>query len=898
MPLRPASALSEDPARLQARLAGTLEVALDCIVTIDSEGRFIDFNPAAERTFGYQKSEVMGLKMADLIVPPALRERHNTGMQRLAEGNAPRMLGQRIEISAIRRDGVEFPVELAITRISLGANTPPVFTAHIRDITSRKQTEEALLSLQQQLEERINERTAALHASEASLRESQEMFAHSFHANPALMWIARLPKGTLLEVNQAFERAFGRPKQSVLEHTTVELGLWENEQRQDELFDCFLRDGAVRDFEARFNSVSGPRTLLLSADRIEVSGSQAMLTVGVDISERRRREDAEAALARAEANYRSIFENAVEGLYQTTPDGRFLQVNPAFARILGYASAGELIASVDSDARCIYVDPRRRDTFFELLGRNDQLVDFQSEIIRRNGSRCWISESVRAVRRVDGGLQHLEGVAMDITLQREAARALAEAKEAADTANRAKSQFLASMSHELRTPLNGILGYTQILERDTSLGAPQQRGVRVIHQSAEHLLNLINDVLDLSKVEAGRLELHPVASDLRALVASVAELLTPRAHAQGLGFATDFPADLPATVLVDGSRLRQVLLNLLGNALKFTRSGTVLFSVQNQRPGSGESALVRFSISDTGPGIDPADMEKLFQPFVQLGATGRAVEGTGLGLAISQSLVQALGGKLQVESKPGWGSRFWFALEMPLTNRRQVPAVGMERTVMGYLGARVRLLVVDDNAANREVLTRLLQEVGFEVETALSGEEALELCAQQLPALVLLDLRMEGISGLETATLLRARYGAALRIIAVSASAYDLDRQACLAAGCDDFLAKPVRVSELWQTLGAQLGLAWTYGTAERSRSPDLSFAGFTKTPSSDALRALYELAKSGDVVGLRGCAQALAVESPEHSEFAGRVLELADNFKLKAIRQLIRASLPQEARL
>lgn len=217
---------------------------------------------------------------------------------------------------------------------------------------------------------------------------------------------------------------------------------------------------------------------------------------------------------------------------------------------------------------------------------------------------------------------------------------------------------------------------------------------------------------------------------------------------------------------------------------------------------------------------------------------------------------------------------------------------------MGYLGARVRLLVVDDNAANREVLTRLLQEVGFEVETALSGEEALELCAQQLPALVLLDLRMEGISGLETATLLRARYGAALRIIAVSASAYDLDRQACLAAGCDDFLAKPVRVSELWQTLGAQLGLVWTYGTADRSRSPDLSFAGFTKTPSSDALRALYELAKSGDVVGLRGCAQALAVESPEHSEFAGRVLELADNFKLKAIRQLIRASLPQEARL
>jgi PAS domain S-box-containing protein len=894
MPFRPASALPEDPARLQARLAGTLEVALDCIVTIDAEGKFIDFNPAAERTFGYRKGEVIGLKMADLIVPPSLRDRHNAGLHRLAEGNAPRMLGQRIEISAMRRDGSEFPVELAITRIDLGPETPPVFTAHIRDITSRKQTENALLSLQQQLEERIVERTSELRTSEASLRESQEMFAHSFHANPAVMWIARLPDGGLMEVNNAFERAFGLTKQDVLDRTTAELGLWEKLEKRDELLGRFRTDGVVRDFEARFMSVAGPRTWLLSADRIEVAGAHAILMVAVDISERRLREDAEAALARAEANYRSIFENALEGLYQFAPDGRFLQVNPAFARMFGYGSADELIESFNSNGRLIYTDPRRRDTFFELLGWHDQIVDFQSEVSRQDGSRFWISESVRAVRSTDGALQHLEGVAIDITVQREAARAMAEAREAADAANRAKSQFLASMSHELRTPLNGILGYTQILERDPGLSAPQQRGIRVIHQSAEHLLSLINDVLDLSKVEAGRLELHPLPSDLRALLAGVAELLAPRAHAQGLGFATDLAADLALTVLVDANRLRQVLLNLLGNALKFTRSGTVLFSAQKQNAASAERAVILFSVSDTGPGIDPADMEKLFQPFVQLSASGRAVEGTGLGLAISQSLVQALGGKLQVESKLGWGSRFWFVLELQRADPRHLSTITSPRKVIGYEGPRVRLLVVDDNPANREVLTRLVQEVGFEVETALSGEEALEQCGQELPALVLLDLRMEGISGLETATLLRRQYGNSLRIVAVSASAYDLDRQACLEAGCDDFVAKPVRVSELWRTLGTQLGLTWTYATDEPSRSTAFSFAGSTAAPPPEALRDLYEFAKGGDIVGLRACAQALAIERPEHADFASRVLDLADNFKLKAVRQLLKASLPE----
>ena len=814
-------------------------------------------------------------------------------MDRLAAWAPPHLLGQRIETRALRRDGTEFPVELAITRVELGPDVPPVYAAHLRDITDRKQTEEALLSLQQQLEERISERTAALRASEASLRESQELFSRSFHASPALMSIGRLPEGHLVEVNRAFERAVGRPKAEVLGRTTLELGLWRQPQQRSVFLQRFQRDGAVHDFEADFHSATGPRTLLINADLIEVGGAPAILTVAVDISERRRREEVEAALARAEASYRSIFENALEGQYQSSPDGRFLRANPALARMFGYESPEELMTSVNDIGRSIYVDPGRRTTFFELLGWHDKVLDFESEVHRRDGTRLWVSESVRAVRDPSGRLLYLEGLALDITAQREAARALAEAKEAADLANRAKSQFLASMSHELRTPLNGILGYTQILARDASLGPSQHRGVEVIHQSAEHLLGLINDVLDLSKVEAGRLELHPSPCDLPALLAGVAELLGPRANAQGLGFATAFAPELPRTVVVDASRLRQVLLNLLGNALKFTREGSVLFSARVAADGSADAARVTFSVSDTGAGIAAEDMARLFQPFVQLGGPGRPADGTGLGLAISRSLVNALGGQLQVESQPGWGSRFWFELALPVAARGTAAPLPPPRLVTGYTGPRLRVLVVDDHANNREVLRGLLESIGLEVDTVVSGEEALAHCRSTRPAAILLDLRMDGISGLETARQLRQEHGSDLRIVAVSASAYDLDRQSCLEAGCDDFLPKPVQAESLWQSLGTLLPINWIYEESPPPRSTLAPFAGVTEPPPGDAVQAIHDLARSGDVIGLRHRAEALAAAHPRHAEFARAVLELAANFKLKAIRQLVAPWLP-----
>ncbi len=875
---------------LQARLRGVIESSLDALITVDTEGFVLDLNPAAETTFGFSRAEAIGRDMADLIVPPSLRARYRADLERIKAGEPSRMLGHRIEISGRRRDGVEIPIELAVTRIDLPDGSP-VFAAHLRDISDRKRTEASLLALQKELEDRVSRRTAALAASESSLRESQELFAKSFNSSPALMSIAALPSGAFIEVNAAFLRALDRTREEIIGRTTLDLDAWMDPKLRDRFFDQIAQQGYVRDFEAEFRARPDDiRVLLLTAERIEISGRPCILTVAVDITERRRRLEAEAALAAAERRYRNLFVNAVEGLYVSSLEGRFVAVNPALARMLGYESPEACMHAINHIGNEVYVDPNRRAAFFAKLADRDRVTDFESEVRRADGSTFWVSESVRAVRSPDGAVDRLEGVAVDITTRREAARALAQARDAADTANRAKSQFLASMSHELRTPLNGILGFTQILSRDPTLGVEQQQGVGIIHESAEHLLGLINDVLDLSKVEAGRLELHPESCDLRALLASVADLLTPRARAKGLTFTTAFADDLPPRVVIDTARLRQILLNLVGNAVKFTRQGSITLRA-SRVPGATDDRIgVRFCVLDTGCGLTEADRARLFEPFVQGEGALRQAEGTGLGLVISQRLVAAMGGRIEVDSTPGEGCRFWFKLDLE-PGAETVAPFPASSPIIGYKGDRRRVLVVDDHAGNRDVLRGLLEPLGFIVTSVATGEAALESAAATPPDLVLMDLRMPGMGGLAAIQHLREQHpGGALRIVAVTASAFDFDRQEALAQGCDDFLPKPVRAEDLFNTTARLLNLTWTEGESAPSPAQltTTPFSDLTVRPPAVEVAALHELALSGDVVALRARAEALARAHPEHQAFTASVLELAAQFRLKALRKLL----------
>jgi signal transduction histidine kinase/CheY-like chemotaxis protein len=378
------------------------------------------------------------------------------------------------------------------------------------------------------------------------------------------------------------------------------------------------------------------------------------------------------------------------------------------------------------------------------------------------------------------------------------------ARDEAARASRAKSEFLANLSHELRTPLNAILGYAQILQSDKNLSERQARGLATVEQAGQHLLALIDEILDLSKIEAGRGELHSAPVALAPFLLGIVNIIRVRVEQKGVHFAYD-AGELPATVMADERRLRQVLLNLLGNAAKFTDRGEVRLHVR-QHGDTNRSAQLRFEVHDSGIGIRAEDVKTLFQPFQQVGDARRQHGGTGLGLAISRQLVRHMGGDIDVQTEPGRGSVFGFELELATVAE---PATTVaHRTVVGYDGERKTVLVVDDVAANRAVLSDMLRPLGFTTVEAENGREGVEKAQALLPDLILMDNVMPVMDGAEATLLLRQM--PALRdvpVIAISASATAEGQARALAAGATAFLSKPFRAAQLVEMLETQLGI-------------------------------------------------------------------------------------------
>jgi signal transduction histidine kinase/CheY-like chemotaxis protein len=387
--------------------------------------------------------------------------------------------------------------------------------------------------------------------------------------------------------------------------------------------------------------------------------------------------------------------------------------------------------------------------------------------------------------------------------------ALAASERRASEANRAKSVFLASMSHELRTPLNGILGFAQLMARRRGRDAEDKESLDVISRSGEHLLGLINDVLSLSKIEAGRVELSVEAFDPSAFVRALLGVVSPRAAAKRLELAVETHG-LPPAVRGDEAKLRQILLNLLSNAVRLTAAGRVTL-----RAGwSGGRGV--FEVEDTGPGISPDDMGKLFQPFTQTEAGMRSQEGTGLGLALSRQLARLMGGDVTVVSAVGKGAAFRLEVELPEADAASVRGLDTRRVASLAPGtAAPRVLVVDDLAENRLVLTRLLVSVGFDVREAAGGEQAVEAWRSVDPRLVFMDKRMAGVDGLEATRRIRAEERATGRpytaIVALTASAMEHERGEILASGCDAFIAKPYRESAIFETIAQLVGTTYVY---------------------------------------------------------------------------------------
>jgi signal transduction histidine kinase/DNA-binding LacI/PurR family transcriptional regulator/ActR/RegA family two-component response regulator len=495
----------------------------------------------------------------------------------------------------------------------------------------------------------------------------------------------------------------------------------------------------------------------------------------------------------------------------------------------------------------------------------------------------------------------LEAQLRERTTQLEAqALDLVQARDAAEAANRAKSAFLAQMSHELRTPLNGILGYTQILVRKR-LDADVMSGLNVIGQSGEHLLTLINDILDLAKIEAGRLEIVPTVVQLPSFLDGIVGIIRARAEAKQLLLTFETPQPLPAWVLADETRLRQILLNLLGNAIKFTDRGSVTLrlSTADQRPTTNDQrprldddpafvvrrwSLVRFEVADTGMGIAPEQLERIFQPFEQVGELSRQAEGSGLGLAISRQLVRLMGSELHVASEVGRGSTFWFEAPLPLAEIEEGAAQAHEHTIAGYNGLRRTLLVVDDIPSNRAVLAAMLEPLGFTVLEAEHGQRAVELAQQARPDLILMDRHMPVLSGPEAVQQIRnLPEGSRIPIIATSASVSQADQALSRQTGYDAFLPKPIVLTRLVTILEQYLQLEWVYATEPASTEAPEMLA----PPGAD-LAVLWELAAIGDILGLQKRAAQLAERDPALRPFAQQLAQLAGRFEVEQIQALI----------
>ncbi len=620
-------------------------------------------------------------------------------------------------------------------------------------------------------------------------------------------WMSLFPADTKFELNTTAEHLFTPKVFTELRANDV---MVMEQNRAVELIEHFGQPGGVRDY-------------LVKKFPIHTEAGETLLGgIAIDITDR----------CLAERQFASIFENAVEGIFRTSPDGKYLAANPMLAEIYGYESADELKNNVGDISRQLYVDDARRTDFRRLMDQNNSLTSFESEIYRKDGTRIWISENAWRVCDEQGQLLYYEGTVVDITAIRQN-QALSSAKDAAEEASRAKSEFLANMSHEIRTPMTAILGYTDLLLDDLRESPRVAEWLQIMRRNGNHLLGIINDILDLSKIEAGKMTVEHIECSPCQLVADVSSLMRARAMEKKLSFSCEYVGKIPESIQTDPTRLRQILINLVSNAIKFTQHGGLHVVTRVMKTASEEGpAVMAFDVIDSGMGLTRDQQAKLFEAFNQADTSHtRRFGGTGLGLAISRKLAQMLGGDITVTSQEGQGSTFTVTCSVGMlagvrmiTRPREamVPATD-EGTPMAETGNALptlkgRILLAEDGPDNQQMISLILNKAGADVTVACNGKVAVEKALAAFNEgrpfdLILMDMQMPELDGYAATRDLRNR-NYRLPIVALTAHAMATDRQRCLDAGCDEYSTKPVDRRKL-------LGLAARFMQGSQLTSED-----------------------------------------------------------------------------
>ncbi|MBI2944471.1 MAG: response regulator [Candidatus Wallbacteria bacterium] len=651
--------------------------------------------------------------------------------------------------------------------------------------------------------------------------------------------------------------------------------------------DITLRKNAeneVRTLNAELETRVRDRTADLDAARL------AALDMMQQADENRRK--AEQAWQKLRESTRSLrlLSQAVEDspavVMITNPKGQIEYVNPRFTQVTGFESA-EVINQTPS---LLNSGHHPSEYFAELWQTLLGGKPWSGEMCNRkkSGETYWQSASIAPVRGEDEEISHFVAVTEDITDRRQFVEQIKDAKVAAEAANRAKSAFLASMSHEIRTPMNAILGFTELLLRDEKTTPAQRERLELIDRAADHLLGLINDILEMSKIEAGRATLNLSTFDLERAVGDVAQMFEMRCQRKGLLFTVEREPGLPRAVRGDEGKLRQILINLLGNAVKFTSVGVVSLAVGRR---SGSLTQLFAEVRDTGPGIAEADRGRLFQHFSQTEVGMRAGGGTGLGLAICRSYALLLGGDVTCSSELGRGSTFTLDFVVEPGHHAELPAVASQQVAGLAAGEPTRrVLIVDDVVENRRLLTELLRGAGFQTCEAADGCEAVRLFESWRPDAILMDRQMPGVDGCEATRKIRALPGGARTpIVMVSASALDEQRQEALDAGVDGFVRKPFRPEEIFGELGRLCGVQYRYVESTNRDAGGAQLLGpgtaarFDLLPASQA-GLMREATASGDMSRLKTLIAGLA---SEHGPAAARLQAMADDYEYQALLDL-----------